>query len=73
MEVGVIVMHRPLFPRERDPVPILQEAEGPSPVPEDGRGIPRTTGIPFPDCPVRNVSHYRLGYPGENSTCLNKY
>jgi hypothetical protein len=49
---------RPFFPRERDPVPILQEA-GWAQVAENIA----STGIRFQDRPARSESLYRLRYP----------
>ena len=53
----------PLYPRERYPVPIVQE-DGwiPGPVWTGAENL--ATGIRSPDRPARTVSLYRLRYPG---------
>ena len=64
---------RPLYPRERDPVPITQEAgwapgpvrTAPPPRPDRTWGrISPPPGIRFPDRPARSESLYRMRYPG---------
>jgi hypothetical protein len=54
---------RPLYPWERDPVPIVQEAGwSPRPVWTDAENfVP--TGIRSPNRPNRSESLYRLRYP----------
>ena len=55
---------RPLYPRERDPVPIVQEAGwAPEPVWTGVEKLALTRICP-PDRPARSESQYRLGYPG---------
>jgi hypothetical protein len=55
---------RPLYPRERDPVPIVQEAGwAPGPVWKGAKNL-APTGIRSPNHPVRIESLYRLRYPG---------
>jgi hypothetical protein len=55
---------RPLYPRERDPVPIVQEAGWvPGPVWTAAENL-APTGIRSPDRPARSESLYRLSYPG---------
>jgi hypothetical protein len=55
---------RPLYPRERDPVPIVQEAEwAPGPVWTAAENL-APTGIRSPDRPARSESLYLLSYPG---------
>jgi hypothetical protein len=55
---------RPLYPRERDPVPIVQEdGWAPGPVWTGAENL-APTGIRSPDRPARSQSLYRLSYPG---------
>jgi hypothetical protein len=55
---------RPLYPRERDPVPIVQEAGwAPGRVWTDAVNL-APTGIRSPDRPARSESLYRLSYRG---------
>jgi hypothetical protein len=55
---------RPLYPRERDPVPIVQGAGwAPGPVWTAAENI-APTGIPYLDRPARRESLYLLRYPG---------
>jgi hypothetical protein len=55
---------RPVYPRERDPVPIVYQA-GWAPVPVWTKAENLTpTGIRFPDAPARTESLYRLRCPG---------
>jgi hypothetical protein len=52
----------PLYPREGDPVPILQEAGwAPGPVWTTAENL-ALTGIRSPDRPARSESLYRLSY-----------
>ena len=52
------------FPPEKEPVPIVQEAEwAPGPV-WTGVEFLALTGIRSPDRPARSESLYRLSYPG---------
>jgi hypothetical protein len=54
---------RPLYPRERDPLPIVQEAGwAPGPVWTAAEKL-ALTGIQSPDRPARSESLYRLRYP----------
>ena len=54
---------RPLHPREREPVSIVQGAEG-TPVPVwTGADSLAPTGIRSPDCPACSESLYQLRYP----------
>jgi hypothetical protein len=55
---------RPLYSRERDPVPIAQEAGWDSVTVWMGAENIVPTGIPFADCPAHSESLYRLRYPG---------
>ena len=60
-------MFRPLYPRERDPVPLVREAEwAPGPV-WTGAEILAPTGIRSQDRSARSESLYRLRYPGPYS------
>jgi hypothetical protein len=63
--MGWLAPHpRPLYPRERDPVPILQKAWwAPGPVWTAAENL-APTGIRSPDRPARSESLYRLRYPG---------
>jgi hypothetical protein len=55
---------RPLYPWERDPIPIVQEARlDPGPVWTDAENL-APTGIRCPDRPSRSESLYRLRHPG---------
>jgi hypothetical protein len=55
---------RPLYPRERDPVPVVQEAGwAPGPVWTAAENL-APTGIRSPDRLARSESLYRLSYPG---------
>ena len=55
---------RPLYPQERDPVPIVQEAGwAPGPVWTGAENL-APTGIRSPDRPASSESLYRLSYPG---------
>ena len=55
---------RSLYPRERDPVPIVQEAGwAPGPVWTGAEEL-APTGIRSPDREARSESLYRLSYPG---------
>ena len=61
---------RPLYPRERDPVPIVQEVGwAPEPVWTGAENLAPTV-IRSPDRPARSESLYRLSYPGPST--LNK-
>ena len=56
---------RPLYPWERDPVPMVQEAGwAPGPVWTGSESFTHT-GIQSPDCSARNELLYRLSYPGQ--------
>jgi hypothetical protein len=55
---------RSLYPREKDPVPIVQETgSAPGPVWTGAENI-TPTGIRSPKHPVRSKSLYRLHFPG---------
>ena len=55
---------RPLYPRGKDPVPIVQEAGwAPGPVWTGAENL-ASTGIRSPDRPARSESLYRLSYRG---------
>jgi hypothetical protein len=55
---------RPLYPREKDPIPIVQEAGwAPGPVWTAAENL-APTGIRSPDRPARSESLYRLSYRG---------
>ena len=55
---------RRLYPRERHPIPIVQEAGwAPGSVWTDWENV-APTGIRCPDCPSRRESRYGLSYPG---------
>jgi hypothetical protein len=59
---------RLLYPRERDPVPIIQEAGWvPGPVLIGAENL-APIGIRSPDCPARSESLYRLSYRGPRNT-----
>jgi hypothetical protein len=61
---GVHAATWPLSPREREPVPILQDAMWvPRPVWTREENI-ASTGIRSPDLPASSESLYRLRYPG---------
>ena len=53
---------RPLYRRERDPLPCTGGWMETEPVWTGEENLPRT-GIRSPDCPARNKSLYRLSYP----------
>jgi hypothetical protein len=58
---------RPLYHRERDPVPIVQEAGwAPGPVWTAAENL-AATGMRSPDRPARSESLYRLRYLGPPS------
>ena len=58
---------RPLYPREREPLPIVQEAGlAPRPVWTGAENLV-LTGIRSPDLPVRSKYLYGLSYPGLTS------
>jgi hypothetical protein len=58
------VTSRPLYPQERDPVSIVQEAGWtPEPVWTGAENL-TTTGIRSPDRPALSELLYRLSYPG---------
>jgi len=58
---------RPLYPRESDPVPFVQEAGwGPGPVWTGVENL-APTDIRSPDHPARSESPHRLSYPGHTS------
>ena len=55
---------RPLYPQERDPVPIVWEAQwAPGPVWTGAENV-GPTGIRSTDRAARSESLYRLSYPG---------
>ena len=55
---------RPFYPRERDPIPIVQEAVwAPGPVWTDAENLD-LTGIRSPDRTARSESLYGLRHPG---------
>ena len=57
---------RSLYPREKDPVPTVQEAGwAPEPV-WTGADNLDPTGIPYPDRPARSESLYRLSCPNSD-------
>jgi hypothetical protein len=61
---------RPLYPREREPVPIVQEAGwAPGPV-WTGTASLALTDIRSPDRPARSESIYRLICRGRQSVCI---
>jgi hypothetical protein len=58
----VYATHQPLYSRETDPVPIIQEAGwGPGSVWKGAKNL-APIGIRSPECPVRSEPLYRLGY-----------
>ena len=62
--VGANATPRPLYPRERDPLPILQEAgQVPGPVWTGAENL-APTGVRSPDRPARSESQFRRRYPG---------
>jgi hypothetical protein len=60
----VNVTPRPLYPRARDPVPIVQEARWALGPVWTGAENLVPTGVQIPDRPARSESLYRLSYPG---------
>jgi len=57
-------MPRPFYPRERDPVPLVQEAGwAPGPI-MMGVENPTLSGQRYPTSLARSESLYRLSYPG---------
>jgi len=64
MELVVNATPRPPYPRERDPVPILQEAGWAAGPIWTGAENFAHTGIRSPDRPAISESLYRLSYPG---------
>jgi hypothetical protein len=59
----VDAISQPLYPRERDPVPIVQEVHGPR-AGLNGEENLTLTGIRSPDRPARSELLYRLSYRG---------
>ena len=71
MEVGGQRHPRPLYPRERDPVPIVQKAGWVSgPVWKCAENV-GCTGIRFPERPARSVSLIWLNYLGPRSSPIH--
>jgi len=67
MRVRVSVTPQPLFTLEKDPATIVQEAgSAPGPVWTGAVNL-ASTGIKFPDRPVRSQSLYRLSYPAHHA------
>jgi hypothetical protein len=64
---------RPLYPRERDPVPIVQEACWAPGLAWTGAENLAYTGIRSPDRPARSDPRYRLSYPGPWRFSLSNY
>ena len=64
--MGVSSQRHPLtdLPRERDPVPLVQEAGWAAGPVWTGDENLTPTGIRSPDRPARSESLYRLRYPG---------
>jgi len=63
MRLVIIATPLPLYPRERDPVPIVQEAGwAPEPVCTDAESLTPPTGIRSPDRPARTESLYGSTY-----------
>jgi hypothetical protein len=58
---------QPLYPRERDPVSIVQEAGWAAGPVLTGAENLASTGIRSPDRSARSKSLYRLSYPGPHS------
>ena len=54
---------RPLYPRERDPIPVIQKDEWAPEAVRAGAENLAPTGIRSPDRPARSESLYRLRYP----------
>jgi len=63
MWVGVQRQPRPFYPRERDPVPIVQEVGWAPGLVWTDVETRTPTGIPSPDHPARSESLYLLSYP----------
>jgi hypothetical protein len=64
---------RPLYPRERDPVPVLQEAGWtPGPVWTGAENL-ALAGIRLPDFPALSESLYRLSSPGPRESKSRHY
>ena len=66
----------PLYPRERNPVPIIQDAGWSSGPIWIGAEKLALIGIQFPDLPVRIESLYRLSYPlphNSLSSCIKLF
>ena len=62
---------RPLYPRERDPITIVQEVGWvPGPVWNSVENV-GCTGIRFPESPARSESLYWLSYPGPRSSLID--
>ena len=55
---------RPPYPRERDPIPIAQEAGWASRLVRRGAENLASAAIQFPNRPARSESLYQLRYPG---------
>jgi hypothetical protein len=63
---------RPLYPRQREPVPILYEVRwAPGPVWTGGENL-APTGIQSPDRPASSELLYRLLYPGPKSHVISR-
>ena len=73
MEWVVKATPRPLYPRERDPVAIVQEAGWASGPVWTGRKTLAPSRVRTPDRPALSESLYRLRYPGRraSSTAIN--
>jgi hypothetical protein len=67
---GISVTPQPLSTPEKDPVPIVQEAEwAPGPVWTGAENL-ASTGTRSPNLSARSQSLYRLGYPAHVTYCI---
>ena len=68
--VDVSATPRPLYPREGDPVPLVQKAGWASRLVWMGPENLAFSGVRGPDRPARSESLYRLRYPGRPVTII---
>jgi hypothetical protein len=60
----ISITPQPLYPLERDPVPIVHEARWTTGLVLIGVGSPAHKEVQTPDCPAHSRSLYCLCYPG---------